>query len=511
VLRVRFRSLLAAAAATAATLACAAPAQAVETGVVETLGQTVPTAHKASRLGAGWVRVWALWQDLEPARGRYDQQLVGAMSATVAALKARGVKVLVVVHRAPPWASGGRGGIAPPSDPATFGAFMRGLAERLPGVDAWELWNEQDGPEFWLDGPEPAAYAALLKAAYPAIKSVQPDDVVVTGGTAGNDMDFLQELYDHGAQGSFDAVGVHTDTACLTNGPGRYYRDERGRVGRYTFSAYREVHAVMSAHGDGAKPIWMTELGWNSQSTRHRSCNTGARAGKKRLGVSEARQARFLTAAYRCLASDPFVTVGLWFGLQDIRDSEHARGFGLYRSSGKAKPAARAFKRLRRGIKPRRRCGGAVDRTPPTLKVLSPAQGARFAGKLSVRVRAHDDKGGAGLGRIKLDADGRHVRSWGGSRGSIAPWWATEDWRPGTHTLTFSVRDKALNATTVNVTVEKLARVQPLTRRVEGTPGAVDERGRQCAPFSPSSCSPSSASSPSPLRPPRSRPASTRR
>ena len=62
-------------------------------------------------------------------------------------------------------------------------------------------------------------------------------------------MDFLAALYDHGAQGSFDAVGVHTDTACLIDGPDVCYRDELGRIGRYTFSAYREVHAVMSGTG----------------------------------------------------------------------------------------------------------------------------------------------------------------------------------------------------------------------------------------------------------------------
>ena len=173
----------------------------------------------------------------------------------------------------------------------------------------------------------------------------------------------------------------------------------------------------MSAHGDGAKPIWMTELGWNTQSTRPRSCNTGTWAGKKRIGVSERRQARFLRAAYRCLAADPFVSVALWFGFQDIPGSAHARGYGLFRSSGRAKPSARAFKRLRRGIRPRRHCGGAVDRTPPTLRVVEPAPGRRFAGKLSVRVRAFDDAGGTGLRRIHLAHNGRHVRSWGGSGG----------------------------------------------------------------------------------------------
>jgi hypothetical protein len=445
-------------AAAVALLVPAAPAAALETGVNETLRQTVPTVRKSARLGADWVRLWARWSELEPAPGAYDASVLGALRAHASALEARGIKVLVVVTGSPSWASGGRGAIAPPADPAAFGRFMAGLAARVGDVDAWELWNEPDGSEFWLDGPQPARYAALLRAAYPAIKAAQPHDVVVAGGMVGNDMDFLEQLYQHGGQGNFDAVGVHTDTACLTNGPSVYYRDERGRLGRYSFTGYREVHAVMSAHGDGAKPIWMTELGWNTQSTRPRSCNVGAWAGMKRIGVSERRQARFLRAAYGCLATDPFVAVALWFGLQDIPGSAHARGYGLYRASGRAKPAARAFRRLRRGIRPRRRCGGVVDRTPPTLRVAEPVAGQRFAGKLSVRVRAFDERGGSGLGRIHLALNGRHVRSWGGSGGSIAPWWASADWRPGPHTLTFRVRDQAHNETTVTVAVQKLRR-----------------------------------------------------
>ena len=179
-------------AAVAAALVCAAPARAVETGVNETLSQTVSTPHKAERLGAQWVRLWALWQDLEPARGAYNQHLINVMGANIAALKARGIKVLVVMHRAPAWASGGRGGHAPPSDPAAFGALhgrARPRGARRRRVGALERAGRA---AFWAGGPEPGAYAALLRAAYPAIKAAQPCDVVVTGGMVGNNMDFLQ-------------------------------------------------------------------------------------------------------------------------------------------------------------------------------------------------------------------------------------------------------------------------------------------------------------------------------
>src|SRR5215218_5954110 len=394
----RFRPLLASlVAALACAAAVAAPVQAVETGVNETLHQRVPTGAKASALRADWVRLWASWNALEEHRGVLTEHNLAPLRAHVNDLKGRGSKVLVVVHLSPPWASGGQGGPAPPTDPATFGSFMGRIAAAVPGVDAWELWNEPDSPAFFAGGPDPAKYAAMLRAAYPAIKAAQPGDAVVTGGMVANNMDFVSALYDHGAQGNFDAVGVHTDTACLTNGPNAYYRDERGRVGRYTFTGYREVHQVMADHGDGAKPIWLTEIGWSTQSTRKNSCNIGASAGRKPIGVSKRKQARLLRAAYRCIAADPYVGVAFWFGMQDIpgRFTPHARGFGLYTRKGKAKPAAKAFRRLRRGVRPLRGCGGYVDRTPPTIRVREPANGLRFRDKVSVQVRAFDNRGGS--------------------------------------------------------------------------------------------------------------------
>ena len=436
----------------------AAPASAVETGVNETMSQNLPLGQTAQRLGADWVRVWGTWEDAEPVRGQYDQPYLDALAGKVADAKARGIKVLMVVGRTPAWASGGHGGTAPPSDPAQFGAFMGEIAKRLPAVDAWEIWNEEDGHEFWLGGPNPGHYTAMLKASYGAIKAVQPRDIVVTGGTVGNNMDFLEQLYAHGAQGSFDAFGVHTDTACNTNDPDFVYRDEKGRVGRYTFTGYREVHAVMSRNGDGAKPIWMTELGWSTQSTEPLSCSAGLRKGTKPLGVSEDQQRAFLTKAYRCLAADPFVQTALWFGLQDIPGSIHAGGFGLHRWDKSEKPAAQAFRALDGGIPPEP-CGGVVDASGPGIEIAEPLNGAKFVGMLDVDARGVDSPGGLGIARIKVFADGRFERTYGDGHARGNPYWPSEKWSLGKHTLTFVAIDNANNVVTKSVTVHKVKKL----------------------------------------------------
>jgi hypothetical protein len=109
--------------------------------------------------------------------------------------------------------------------------------------------------------------------------------LVATGPTTGNNYEWVEELYARGAGGSFDAVSVHTDTACLVNGPDVFYRDA-GRIARFTFLGYRSVHEVMAAHGDASKPIWMSELGWSSTGGGPRSCARGVWAGQKPSGVS---------------------------------------------------------------------------------------------------------------------------------------------------------------------------------------------------------------------------------
>ncbi len=158
---------------------------------------------------------------------------------------------------------------------------------------AYEIWNEEDEARWWAGGPDPGAYAQLLKAVYPAVKASEPRAKVVLGGLTGNDFPFLEEVYRAGAKGSFDAVGVHTDTACNVLSPYDFLRGTDNRMIPDSFLAYREVHAAMLANGDD-KPIWMTEMSWRTSAA---VCSEGAWAGQKPAGVSEAAQALYLEQA----------------------------------------------------------------------------------------------------------------------------------------------------------------------------------------------------------------------
>ena len=180
---------------------------------------------------------------------------------------------------------------------------------------------------WWAGAPNPAAYTQLLKAAYPAVKAADPNATVVMGGLTGNDYPFLEGVYAAGGKGYFDAVGVHTDTACNVLSPYEFLRGADNRMIPDSFLAYREVHAVMVANGDD-KPIWMTEMSWR---TTHASL-LGRRRGPARSPKASPTRSRRPTCdqAYHCLAEDPYVQVALWFPLQDSEGTTS----GLIRANG---------------------------------------------------------------------------------------------------------------------------------------------------------------------------------
>jgi hypothetical protein len=357
-----------------------------------------------------------------------------------------GTKVILDVVNAPRWETGSSNVHAPPADPADYAAFIGVLAQRWAGrVTAYEIWNEEDQSRWWTGAPDPAAYARLLKAAYPAVKAADPSATVVLGGMTGNDYPFLQGVYEAGAKGSFDVVGVHTDTACNILSPYLFLRGEDGRMIPDSFLAYREVHATMLANGD-EKPIWMTESSWRTTSA---TCNEGAWAGQKPQGIDEEQQATYLLQAYHCLAQDPYVQVALWFPLQD----EGAIVSGLIRANGSHKPAFAAMQSYaNEGDKLTEPCGTV---TGPKITVATPSNQQTYQGPLPIHVFASSP---AGVWRIRLLADGRLIRNYDnlGYPATLAGalmWQGAKHISLGRHTLTFLAYDKEHNVAQTSLVV----------------------------------------------------------
>lgn len=246
-------------------------------------------------IGFTWIKQQVEWKDTEGPKGTFNWAEIDAI---VNDSQAHNVKVLLSVTKAPTWATGGFNGF--PKDPQDLADFMSALAAHFKGrVGAYEVWNEQNlGGE--SGDVNPGRYVELLKAAYLAIKSVDPNAAVVSGAmspTGINDpqgkrapnamgvmadttyLDQMYQWHDGEVRRYFDALGSHPygfnnppDTGWPDN-PNlndSFPVDAKGRRNFYNlhnsfyFRRIEEQRAIMEKYGDGQKQMWVTEYGWCS-------------------------------------------------------------------------------------------------------------------------------------------------------------------------------------------------------------------------------------------------------
>ena len=450
----------------AALVLGAAPANAPAAPVLGVNVSGIPTEAQISEAiatGAKDVRMFVLWRDMEPRqKGTLDTYAIGVYGGIVKRLAGAGIHTTFVVTQSPQWASGSTNPNMPPRSLPDFGDFVgrfAGSADLKGHGVAYEIWNEMDVSQWWGPAPDPAAYVSLFKGAVTAIKAADPSAFVLLGPTTGNNYGWLQQLYDNGIKGTFDAAAVHTDTGCLVAGPSFVYR-EGGRIGRFSFLGYREMRKTMLDNGDD-KPIWMSEFGWSStqSDTAHPMCERGASAGQKASGVTAAEQATYLTQAHHCVAADPYVTVMDWFTARDATAAETSnfdelQHYGLLSSGGARKPSWAAFNEIAtKGDPLTAPCG---DFGGPEIKILTPQVGESYSDTLLIRAQANDP---GGIGRISFYADGKLIRNFTAENNKPVEidWQGAKELSLGAHKIGVAALDKQGNQSDASVDVRKVS------------------------------------------------------
>lgn len=438
----------------AVTLLAPAAAQAApEPGVVATLPFTARDLQNVRDLNAKTVRFF-MYTNQDPSI--YDD--------AVRQLASVGAKPLFVVL--------GDTSNPPTSDAqiSAYASYLGNAAAHFRGQTAgWEVWNEPDGPRFWAGQPpfdaehaarDASAYAKLLKAGHDAVKAADPGATVVAAGLTGNDYSFLKSLYANGVGNDFDVVAVHTDTACAIASPYDFLRDSPGGpVNQFSWLGLLSIHDVMSANGDSAKPVWLTEIGWSSYTG---TCRDGAGAGTKAAGVGEDNQAAYLLQAMHCarVRDMTWLQKAILFVLNEAPDPDPMNtGYGIVRQDGSLKPAFNAWKSYAANgdqIPDSEACG---DFESPTLHVLWPTSGAQFVGALPIRVSATDP---SGVPRISLAVDGKTaIRNFTDSKSprtldGALTWQGAKKLSLGTHKLTVVAIDAHGNVASTTVDVLKV-------------------------------------------------------
>jgi hypothetical protein len=289
-------------------------------------------------MGARWVRFDLTWAwVMGGGPNTYDWS---GMDSEIKGIVSRGMKPLATLQHTPPWARPANctsSEACAPANASDYGNFAAAAARRYPQIQVWEIWNEPNLANYWQPKPDAVNYTALLKAAYIAIKAVNPNAIVLTGGAApaSNDgtnispINFLQTIYNNGGGGSFDGVAHHP-----------YCYDQYGCPNNIaTYSAWSQMNdtfpslrSVMIDHGDVDLKIWVTEFGAPTDG--------GAKA------VTEAEQAQMVTNAYNLFRSYSWAgPILAWHKDRDIcsNSNDIECFFGLIRYDGSNKPGYDAF------------------------------------------------------------------------------------------------------------------------------------------------------------------------
>ncbi|MEX2108715.1 MAG: hypothetical protein WD827_07495 [Solirubrobacterales bacterium] len=129
-------------------------------------------------------------------------------------------------------------------------------------VRVWEIWNEQNIVTFGTVDPE--GFAQLARISGRVIHRTDPGAKLILGGLFGRPLQvppnlqsgaFLRRLYRAGGVKEwFDGVALHPYVASAAA--------MRGQI--------RNLRRVMRAHGDAATPLYVTEMGWGSDSLESR-------------------------------------------------------------------------------------------------------------------------------------------------------------------------------------------------------------------------------------------------
>lgn len=231
----------------------------------------------------------------------------------------------------------------------SYAQFVGEVAALNP--NAIEIWNEPNLDREWPNGQiDGARYTQLLAASYNAIKTANPNVMVISGapaptgaeaafpGAVVNDDNFMNQMAAAGAAQYMDCVGLHYNEGIVA--PSRSSGDPRGDFPtRY--------YGTMAARGNiFGKPLCWTELGYLS--------GEGMGAAIPPLfawaeGVTVAQQAAWLAEAASIAAQSGNVRLMIVWNVNFTRwDSDPMGGYAMMRPDGTC-PACTTLGTVMRG------------------------------------------------------------------------------------------------------------------------------------------------------------------
>lgn len=304
-------------------------------------------------LGVTWIRLDFNWSVLQPKADKEPDW--STIDKVVIAAKARNLNLLPILVYTPTWArqSDCAGSYrCPPRNADEYATFAQKAVTRYAplGIKHWEMWNEPNMQGSWLHDAEPYEYTVILKRAYVAIKEADPNAQVITAGlgpieTKNGNMqmlEYLEQMYQSGAQGYFDAVAIHPYSYPV---PPTY--DQSWNAWQQMNDTAKSVRSIMTEYGDGDKKIWITEYGAPTGGPGTSADDEEDWRSYRPTHVTEEYQKEILLDAISAYEDIDWAGPLFWYSYKDIGTSSDTieNFFGIIRFDGSHKPAYDALKK----------------------------------------------------------------------------------------------------------------------------------------------------------------------
>jgi len=224
-------------------------------------------------MGADTIVEFFPWAYLEPDENRFRWEQADKI---IRHAENQGIRVIARLGFVPEWARPENIqadfttlNYLPDESFADFAEFVATFSARYAGtVDHIIIWNEPNLAFEWgYRQVDPAGYVRLLQAVYEPAKQANPDVIILAGALAPtleplgsknglNDIIYLEQMYQAGAADYFDALAIHTYGFTLPP-------EDEPDFNALNFRRAELLHDLMLQYDDPAKPVYITESGWN--------------------------------------------------------------------------------------------------------------------------------------------------------------------------------------------------------------------------------------------------------
>ncbi|MCU0236217.1 MAG: cellulase family glycosylhydrolase [Acidobacteria bacterium] len=213
---------------------------------------------KTKAAGIAWIRIDIDWSTIETSKGKFN---FAEVDRVVNYAAANGLSLYASISSTPGWANGKKGRNHPANNVNDWKSFVARTVNRYKSnIRYWGIWNEPNLDIFFAPGKDVFVQKVLLPAAQTiratdaAAFIVGPELAHLT--TSGSEWYFWMKYILDNAGNYFDIISHH-----LYEDLGVYFMYELLEEGDHFIPA---VKTIVEESGQGGKPFWITETGWNT-------------------------------------------------------------------------------------------------------------------------------------------------------------------------------------------------------------------------------------------------------